>query len=770
MSTPPTTDHYVGRSMRRREDDALLTGRARYTDDLTGEAMTHLAFVRSRYGHAEIESIDVSAAAALDGVLDVFTWDDIEASDAPGVLPFSVDRFDRDVPGHPVLARERVRYHGQPVAAVVAADRAHAHDAVEAVAVQYDRLPAVTDPVEAAEPDAPRLYDHLPNNIVAEMHHGDRTATERALEDADHVVELDLVNNRLVPTAMEPRGAVARFDPDAQRFTVQVGAQGAHRHRTAIAHTLGVDESTVRVVLPWVGGGFGLKGYHYPGEAMVAWSARELGQPVKWVATRSEEALAGGHARDHVAHAALGLDADGTMRGLSIDVVGAGGGAPLGSGAVIALRHDELLSGQYRLPAIHRRGRAVLTNTAPVVAYRGAGRPEVIYILERLVDAAARELGIDPAELRRRNLIPSDAFPYETAVGAVYDSGDYERALDAVLEAVDYETVRAEQAERRADGELVGVGLAAFVESTGGRRETARVGVDAAGRVAVHAGTHSHGQGHETTFAQIVADVLAVDPTAVTVHEGDSDDLPSGTGTSGSRSTVSGGGAVEACARAVLEQARRVAAAELEAAPADVVVDEGTFHVVGSPDRALPFETVAEAAHATEDVAAAGLTAEEVYTPDGTAFAFGAHAAVVSVERDTGAVEIERYVAVDDCGVRINPLLVDGQVHGGLAQGIGQACLERTVYDDTGTLLTGTLMDYALPKAHQLPEFETVATETPSPTNPLGAKGIGEAGTIAAPPAVANAVADALAPLGVTNVDMPLTDESVWQAIQDADG
>ena len=767
MPDDPPASPYSGRGLPRREDVPLVTGASRYVDDHAPEGLVHLAFVRSRYGHADLGAIDTAAAEAMPGVLAVYTWDDVEASPSPGRLPVANDSFDHPVPGHPLLATGRVRYHGQPVAAVVAEDRYVAHDAAAAVEVAYDRRPAVTDPKEATADDAPLLYDEVPGNVLVTGDQGDPEAAEAAMAAADTVVTLDLRNNRLIPNAMEPRGAMGEYDAESGRFTVTVGGQGAHRHRRNLAHTLGVEEDDVRVVLPHVGGGFGPKGYHYPGEAMVAWAARELDRPVKWVATRTEDYLAGGHGRDHVVRASLGLDDDGTMRALVVENWGNGGGCPLGSGAAIALRHDELLSGQYTLGAIHRRGHGVVTNTAPVVAYRGAGRPEAIYLLERLVDAAARELDLDPAELRRRNLIPPDAFPYETATGHVYDSGDYEATLDLALESVDYEALRAEQAERREAGELVGVGLAAFTESTGGRPETARVTVDEAGRIVIHAGTHSHGQGHETTFSQVMADTFGVTPEDVEVNEGDSDFLPSGTGTAGSRSMVSGGGAIETCAREVLEQARSVAAGLLEAAPEDVEIGDGAFHVVGSPDRAVSLEDVAAAAH-DPDGPGDGLSHEERYTPDGTAFAFGTHVAVVSVDRDTGAVTVERYVAVDDCGPRINPTLVDGQVHGGLAQGLGQALLERPVYDDVGTLVSGSMMDYAVPRAHHLPEFELAETVTPSPTNPLGVKGIGEAGTIGAPPAIANAVADALAPLGVESVDMPMTDESVWRAMRDA--
>ena len=776
-------DSLVGSSVTRREDEALLTGRAEFTDDLGTPETTHLAFVRSEVAHARIEGIDAAEAAESEGVLGVYAWPDIEASDAPGVLPISSSALDCDVPGHPVLARDRVRYQGQPVAAVVAEDRYLARDAAEAVEVTYDRLDAVTDPVDATAEDAPTVFEDAPDNVAVRSELGDREATDEAFADADRTVELDLVNNRLIASALEPRAALARYDAAEDRLTVEMTSQSPHGHRRKLSHTLGLPERKIRVVSPHVGGGFGHKGHHHPGEAMAAWCARELDRPVKWTATRSENYLAGAHGRDHRTSAELAVDDDGTIRGLRAETYAGVGGYGLGGGPAMPGWYGRLLSGQYRIPAVHCDTRAVFTNTAPVHSYRGAGRPEAIYVTERLVDAAARELEVDPAELRRKNLLAPDDFPYETPVGSEYDTGDYETALDAALDSAGYEDLRERSSGRTgdpaADGRYRGVGLACYVESTGGGFESGVVRVHPDGGVAVYAGTHSHGQGHGTTYAQLVADELGVPAESVEVVEGDTDRIPTGTGTFGSRSTITGGNAVVESAEEVLAKARRIAAHELDVDSADVSYDDGEFRV-GDADRAggdvasraVSFEEVARAAHGRglPDGLEPGLEATTFYEPDGTAYTFGAHVAAVAVDPDTGEVDIERYVAVDDCGERVNPKIVEGQVHGGVAQGIGQARSEQAVYDDDGTLLTDSLLHYAVPRASHVPEMETEATVTPSDRNPLGVKGIGEAGTIAAPPALVNAVVDALAPLGVRHVDMPLTDETVWRAIREASG
>ena len=763
-------DPAVGRPMERREDPALLSGRADFVDDRQPPGCAHLAIHRSQYAHATVEAIDTAPVAEMDGVIAVYTWADLANAGVPGVLPVTSDLVDAAVPGHPVLARDRVRYQGQPIAAVVATDRSTARDAAEAVAISYERRDAVTDPVAALEPNAPTLFEAAPDNVALDWTVGDRDAVETAMDAADHVVERDLRNNRLLPSAIEPRAALARYDHAADQLTVEMTSQAPSRHRHKLARTLGRPERAIRVIAPAVGGGFGHKGHHHPGEALAAFAATDLARPVKWVATRSENFLAGAHAREHRTTARLAFDDDGRFRALAVDTTAGLGAYALGAAPNLPTHvYAGLLSGQYAIPAIHAHVVAAYTTTAPVHSYRGAGRPEAIYVLERLVNAAASELDVDPADLRRRNLIPADAFPYETAVGSVYDSGEYERALETVLDAVDYAAVRD---DRRPDaaGRYRGVGLGSYVESTGGGFESGVVRVHPDGGVTVYAGTHDHGQGHGTTYAQVVADALGIPPADVSVVDGDTGQVPHGTGTFGSRSAIMGGNAIAESAEKVLEQAREIAAGRLEVAPADVAYADGTFRVAGAPDRSVGFGEVAATAYGGDLPAGLdpGLEATTFYRAPDRSYTFGTHAAVVAVDPETGDLDIERYVAVDDCGDRINPRIVEGQVHGGVAQGLGQALQEHARYDDGGNLVTATFQDYAMPRASHLPSVETDFTVTPSPRNPLGVKGIGEAGTIAAPPAVVNAVLDALAPLGVTALDMPLTPETIWRACREA--
>lgn len=765
---------FVGERVTRREDQALLTGRATFTDDVTTAKTVHLGFVRSQHGHAEIADIDTSGADTRDGVIATYTWADIAQSEAPGIITANTDHLDAEVPGHPVLARDRVRYQGQPIAAVVAEDRYTARTATRRVEVSYERLPAVTEPVEATTSEAPTLFEEAPDNVAVVGTVGEEEAAEAAVAAADHEISLSLRNNRLIPNAVEPRAAVADWDPADERLTVTMTSQSPHGHRADLSETLGVPEQRIRVVAPSVGGGFGHKGHHHPGESMAAWAAIQLDRSVNWTATRTGNYAAGAHGRDHETEATLGIDSDGTVRGLLVRTHANTGGYALGSGPLLAAWYGRLLANQYDFDGVHCRAHAVFTNTAPVHSYRGAGRPEAVYVTERLMASAARKLEMDPAELRRQNLLDPDVFPYETSTGATYDSGDYERALDAALDAIEYETLRAAtEPDQSDDGLLLGVGLGAYVESTGGGFESGLVRVTPSGGVSVYAGTHSHGQGHETTYAQIVADELGIDQSDVEVGEGDTEQIPQGTGTFGSRSALVGGNAVAESAQEVAEKARELAAHQLECDPADVRLSDGSVHVSGAPERAIPFEEVAAAAYGSDRPAGMdrGLEATNFHETDGTAYTFGTHVAVVEVEPETGSVDIRDYVAVDDCGERINPMIVDGQVHGGVAQGIGQALSEQTIYDETGTLVTASLQDYAVPRSTDIPEMETVATVTPSPTNELGVKGIGEAGTIAAPPAVVNAVADALVPRGVNEeaLQMPLTPERIWQAIREAE-
>jgi len=768
MTDGDTPERLVGERVRRSEDAALLRGDAEFTDDVAPPDRSYLAFARSECAHADIEGVDTAAAEAIEGVRAVYTWADIEAMDVPGVLPIASGGLDCDPPGHPVLARGRVRYEGQPVAAVVADDRYRARDAAAAVEISYDERETVVDAREAQSESAPTLYGSAPDNVAVTAELGDESETAAAFEGADRVVEMDLVNNRLIPNALEPRAAVAEYDAGDERLTVTLTSQSPHGHRGKLATTLGLPEGDIRVIAPDVGGGFGHKGHHHPGEAAASIAAMELGRPVKWTATRGENYVAGAHGRDHLTTAELAVDDDGTVRGVRVETDANVGGYGLGGSAAMPGWYGSLLSCQYDFDAIYCETRSVFTTTTPVHSYRGAGRPEAVYVTERLLDVAARELEIDPAELRRRNLIDPDDFPYETPVGATYDSGEYETGLDAALAAAGYEE-RRDRPDRDDDGRYLGVGIGSYVESTGGGTESGVVRAHPDGSVAVRAGTHSHGQGHATTYAQIVADELPVEFDDVAVSEGDSDGTPTGTGTFGSRSTITGGNAVRESAREVREKAREIAADRLEAAPEDMVVDGTEFRARGT-DRTVEFAEVADAAYGwgVPEGLDPGLEATTFFDQTETAYSFGTHVAAVAVDPETGDVDIERYVALDDCGERINPTIVEGQIEGGVAQGIGQARSEQTVYDDEGRLRTASMLDYGVPRAETVPDVETEATVTPSPTNDLGVKGIGEAGTMAAPPAVVNAVVDALAPLGIDHVDMPLTDERVWRAIRDA--
>ena len=762
----------LGSALRRREDPHLVTGDAEYTDDVQYPRMAFMAVVRSQYGHARIEDVDASAAEEREDVLAVYTHNDIAANDVPGTLAVWIEEDYATTPDRPVLADGRVRYQGEPIAVVVAEGRYAAAEAADLVEVSYDRLEAVTDPVEAVEGDAPTVHRDAPDNVALEWEHGDEAAVEEAFEAAADVVELDLVNNRLVPTAMETRAAVARYRSSDGKLTVEMTSQNPHLHQAWLAETLGLRKQDIRVRAPDVGGGFGSKIHHYPEEALVSFAAMDLERPVKWQATRTEGFASTSHGRDHRAHAEIAFDEDGHITGLRTDThVGVGGYISSAQASVAAPDYAELLCGQYDVPEFYAHVTGAFTNTAPVDAYRGAGRPEATYLVERLMSRAAAELDVDPVELRRRNLIGEDQFPYEAAAGRTYDSGDYERTLEVALEHVDYESFRERQAAAREEGRYLGLGLSCYIEACGvgpGLFESGSVEFKDSGEVIVKVGTHSHGQGHETTYAQIVADRLGIPYDDVEVVEGDTAVVAEGRGTYGSRSAPVGGSAVFESAEKVREKARRIAAHQLESAPDDVEFEDGEFHVAGAPDRSIPIREIAGVAYTRDELPEdvdPGLEATSYYDPPNFVFPFGTHAAIVEVDPRSGEIEFERYVAVDDVGNQINPKIVEGQIHGGIAQGLGQALYEGAEYDENGTLVTGSLQDYAVPKAEHVPEMETDSTETPCPHNPLGVKGVGEAGTIAAPPAVVNAVIDALEPFGVERVDMPLTPETVWSAV-----
>ena len=773
-----------GSSIRRREDPELITGRAKYTDDLKLSGMVYCTILRSPYANAKINSIDGSEAEALDGVLGVYTAQDIEDSGTPGAIPVGWLLPDLKTPDHPMLAKDTVRHVGDGVAIVIAEDQYTAHDALELIWVDYEPLDGIADPRKATEDGAPLVHEQAPNNIAFDWEIGDKEKTDAAFANAAHVATLDIVNNRLIPNAMEPRAALADYNDITGELTLYMTTQNPHIHRLLMSlASLGLPEHKIRVIAPEVGGGFGSKIHHYPDEAIASWASMQVGRPVKWTATRSETYITDAHGRDHVTHGEMAIDANGKFIGLRVDTYAAMGAylstfAP----AVPTYLYGTLMSGEYDLAAIHCHVYGVFTHTVPVDAYRGAGRPEATFIVERLVDEAARVTGIDPAEIRRRNFISPDNFPYATQVALEYDSGNYEGALDKALEAIGYDDFRSEQAAAREKGKYLGLGLSTYIEACGlapsavvgslgaqaGQWESAVVRVHATGKVTVYSGCCGHGQGHETTFAQIVASALGVPYDDIDVIEGDTGVMPHGWGTYGSRSAATGGSAIASAAQKVVDKARTIAAHLLEAAEEDLAFEDGNFFVKGSPDQMQSLQDVSLQAYLAHNLPKGiepALEATSFYDPANFVFPFGTHIAIVEICTTTGQVDLKRYLAVDDVGNVINPMIVDGQVHGGIAQGIGQSLYETAVYDEGANLLSGTMLDYAVPKAHFLPSFETDRTVTPCPHNPLGVKGVGEAGSIASPAAIVNAVVDALSPFGVNHIDMPVTSEKVWNAI-----
>ncbi len=793
-------EEVLGSAIERREDPELVTGEGVYTDDVQDPELAHMAVLRSQYGHAEIDGIDTSEAEAMDGVIGVYTAEDIDEAGTPGDLPVGWLLPDLKTPSHPILAGDRARYQGDGVAVVVAEERYLAHDALDRIDVDYERLDAVVDPKAAVEADAPQLHDwsedptdtdvrddedieRVPPNQAFDWEIGDSEATDEAFENAAHTVEVDLENQRLIPNAMEPRATVAEYKPGTGEVEVQMTSQNPHLHRQLMSAVLDVPEHKLHIVAPEVGGGFGSKIHHYPDEALTCWCAMQLERPVKWQATRSETYLTDAHGRDHVTHAELAMDDAGTITGMRVTTY-AGMGAYLSTFApsIPTYLYGTLLSGQYDIPAIHCNVIGSFTNGAPVDAYRGAGRPEALYVVERLVTLGAREMGMDPAAFRRQNFIPEDDFPHETPVAVVYDSGDYEPALDAALEMVEYEELRERQAELREEDRYLGIGFSSYIEACGlapselagqlgaqaGLWESGLVRVHPSGTVTAFCGTSGHGQGHETTYAQIVSDELGVPYEDIEIVEGDTDEIPQGMGTYGSRSAAVGGSALATSSQKVVDKARTIAAHLLETGEEDLEFENGEFNVAGAPERSMTIQEVAQQAYLAHNIPEGvepGLEETSFYDPENFTFPFGTHVAVVEVDPESGEIEFHQYAAVDDVGNQINPKIVEGQIHGGIAQGIGQALYEGAVYDDNGTLLTGSMQDYAVPKAEHVPNMETDATVTPAPHNPLGVKGVGEAGTIASPQAVVNAVTDALQPFDIDHIDMPLTEEKVWRAV-----
>jgi carbon-monoxide dehydrogenase large subunit len=785
------TENGIGAAVRRKEDQRFITGTGQYTDDINRPRQVYAHIIRSPHPHARIRSIDAAAALAVPGVVAVLTGQDM-ADDGVGGLPCGWGITSKDgspmvEPPHAPMSSDIVRYVGDQVAVVLAEKRSIARDAAERVGVDYEELPAVASLEAASHDGAPAVWDEAPDNVCFDWEIGDAAATDEAFANAAHVSSIDIVNSRLIPNAMEPRSGIGEYDSGKDEYTLYTTSQNPHVIRLLMgAYVLGIPEHKLRVIAPDVGGGFGSKIFHYAEEAIITWASKRVGRPVKWTADRSESFMSDAHGRDHISHAELALSPDGDFLGLRVRTK-ANLGAYLSTfgPSVPTYLYATLLAGTYKTPAIYCEVKAMFSHTVPVDAYRGAGRPEASYLLERLVDRAARETGIDRAEIRRRNFVPKDAFPYQTPVALEYDSGDYHACLDKGLELADYEGFSKRKAESAKKGKFRGLGMSTYIEACGiapsnvagalgaraGLYEAGTIRVNPTGSVTVITGSHSHGQGHETTFAQLVTEALGVDIDNVEVVHGDTGKVPFGMGTYGSRSLAVGGMALMAALEKIRTKARKIAAHLLEASDEDVEFVDGQLRVAGT-DRSIPFGDVALAAYVPHnyplDVLEPGLEETAFYDPKNFTFPAGCHICEVEVDPDTGIVEIDRFAAADDFGRIINPMIVEGQVHGGVTQGIGQALYEQCVYDDSGQLMTGSYLDYCMPKADNVPDF-TLATNTTLCThNVLGVKGCGEAGTIGSTPAVINAVVDALSELGVDDVPIPATPERVWRAIRHA--
>jgi aerobic carbon-monoxide dehydrogenase large subunit len=783
---------FIGKSIKRVEDKRFITGKGRYTDDIVLPGQTHAAFTRSPYANAKVTSIDISAAKAMPGVVAIFTGADV--ANVGGVpCGWQVNFKDGTImkePKHPLLV-EHALHVGDAVAIVIAESVSQAVDAAAAIEVEYNDMGAVANPYLATLPGAPQVHESAPGNVCFDWELGNpKSEVDEAMSKAAHVTTLDFINQRVVPNAMEPRSYIAHYDDVSDKYTLYTSTQNPHLIRLLMcAFVLGLPEHKVRVVGPDVGGGFGSKIYHYTEEALLTWCSKLVGRPIKWTSDRSEAFLTDAHGRDHVTKAEMGFDADGNVLALRVKTY-ANLGAYLSTfaPAVPTYLHGTLLQGLYTTPKINVDVTGVFTHTVAVDAYRGAGRPEATYLLERLMDLAALEMGRDPAELRYQNFIPPfDGVTqpgYQTQVALQYDSGNYKGVLDKGLEMLGYADFRKAQAKAAKTGTLLGVGFSTYVEACGiapsavvgalgaraGLYEVGQVRVQPTGKVSVFTGAHSHGQGHETTFAQVVADKLGIAMEDVDIIHGDSDSVAFGMGTYGSRSLAVGGSAIMKSLDKIIDKGKKIAAHKLEASADDMDFADGKFTVRGT-DKSLAFGDIALTAYVPHVYPAdlePGLDFSSFYDPANFTYPFGCHIAVVEVDAETGAIKLQRFIAVDDVGNIINPMIVEGQIHGGVAQGIGQALLEGTIYDDNAQLLNGSYMDYCMPRADDFPMFETGHQITPCPHNPLGVKGAGEAGAIGSTPAVVNAVIDALWSAGhkVKDIQMPLTSERVWTAMQ----
>jgi len=790
IETPGSEVRYIGKPLRRREDVRFLRGKGLFVDDVAPPGTAWCAFVRSPHGHARIRGLSTTIAASMPGVLLTLTAEDWQRAGHGELtvvhpMPFSDGRPMNNAP-RPAFAGDKVRHVGDIVAAVVAESRFAAEDAAEAVAVDYEPLPSVCDPRAALAPGAPLLHERFGSNIVFDIERGNREKTEAALAGAAKIVALELHNSRLAANPLEPRAYLCEYDAASDRYTLYATTQQPHYLRRWLSvYTLHIPEHKIRVVSPDVGGGFGVKGNFAVEVSTIAWAAQLLRRPVRWTATRTDTFLSDAQARDHHTQARMGFDRDGRIVAMQVDTLAALGGylsnfAP----SIPGNSYPQTITGLYRTPNLHLRVRGVYTNTVPVDAYRGSGRPEATWTNERLIERAAHELGIDAVEMRRRNLIGRADFPYPALGGRTYDSGDPPALLEKLLALADYPALRKQQAELRGQNILMGIGLACFIDKAGtgpsanlalrgglhGGWESAIVRVHSDGKITVLAGSHSHGQGHDITFAQIAADRLKLDIDDIRLVEGDTDRIPFGNGTWGARSVSVAGTAIYRASDRIIAKARSIAAEALECAEPDIVHERGRFRVHGT-DRSISFATIADLAYHGANLGedgSPGLEVTEFYDPPDTNDPQAMHLAVVIVDSDTGAVTLRALYAADDCGMIVNPMIVEGQVHGGMAQGVGQALMEHIVYDRDGQLLTGSFMDYAMPRAADLPAFHTGFIATPAPSNPLGVKGGSESGTIGAPAAIGNAVIDALWHRGVRDIALPISAETVWRALKTA--
>ena len=780
----------IGASVKRKEDFRFLTGQGTYTDDINRPGQTHAYILRSPLAHATIKSVDTAAAKAADGVLAVFTGEDM-AADGVGGIPCGWGVANKDgspmaEPAHPALAVGKVRYVGDQVSIVIAETYSQAKDAAEQIAMDLEELPALIN-MDDALASSTLVHDDAPGNMSYDWGLGDLDAVEEGFKNAARVSKIDIVNNRLIPNAMEPRAGIGEYDPATGEYTLYTTTQNPHVIRLLMgAFVLNIPEHKLRIVAPDVGGGFGSKIFHYAEEAILTWAAGKVQRPIKWTAERSESFITDAHGRDHITHAELAMDSDGKFLALKVSTK-ANMGAYLSTFAtsVPTYLYGTLLAGVYSTPAVYVEVKSVFTNTVPVDAYRGAGRPEASYLLERLVDRAARETGHSQVDLRRKNFIPNDAFPYQTPVALAYDSGDYNASLDEALKRADVAGFDARKAASERNGKKRGLGYSTYIEACGiapsavagalgaraGLYESANVRVHPTGSVTVYTGSHSHGQGHETTFAQLVSDTLGLPLESIDIVHGDTNKVQFGMGTYGSRSLAVGGEALMKALDKITDKARKIAAHVMEASEADIEFTDGQFSVAGT-DKSMAFGEVALTAYVPHnfphETLEPGLEENAFYDPANFTFPGGCHICEVEVDPDTGTVKIENFVAVDDVGRIINPMIVEGQVHGGVAQGIGQALLEGCVYDDNGQLTTGSFMDYAMPRADNVPSFDVGNTVTLCAHNSLGVKGCGEVGAIGSPPAVINAIVDSLWDLGVRDIAMPATPQKVWQAIASA--